>query len=163
MNIDEELKRIEKEHEDEYFYEKVIWNIKYFFSDFKMNIKSFFTGLHNFWKFRSDIYHWRWYDYSFLHNVLKARLIDMRDNWKHSHYIGSEDEEIMLIELVSILQKIEDIEDICDCEKYKEIDTLYEEFGKMLFGKTDKIIYYENNGEAVRTIKHGSRFRFLWD
>jgi hypothetical protein len=163
MNIDEELKRIEKEIDDEYFYEKVIWNIKYFFSDLKMNIKSFFTGLHNFWKFRSDIYHWRWYDYSFLHNVLKARLIDMRDNWKNSHYKGSEEEEAMLIELVNILDEIERIEDKCDYKNNKEIDDLYEEFGKKLFGKTDKIIHYREGDETITDIKHGSRFRFLWD
>lgn len=125
-------------------------------------IREIKKGLSNFWKYRKVIYNDRWYDYNFLHNILKVKLIDMRDNWDKSHYVGHNNELELLKDLVQILEDIEHLEYEWDTESDKKIDELYAEFGDKLFTiKTVTIISEEfSNGEHTTTT---SNFRRLWD
>lgn len=165
MDIDKLMKKLEEEKQAEKWYETILFEVSYFFRNLKSNIRSFFNGMYNFWKFRSEIYNWRWWDYSFFHSTLKARLNDMAENWEHAHYIGSEQELETLRTLVQLLDKIEDIEnnEYEDDYTYKSnnIDNLYQEFGELLFSiKTVKKVDDQTGHEyEVRC----SNIRRLWD
>jgi hypothetical protein len=141
-------------------WEDIKYDFEWHYNDLRSKVKSIVIGLSNFWKFRKEIYNYRWWDYSIsIHNPMKAILKDMYKNWDNSHYIGSEKEKQTLKELIDILEEIERLEDSCSYDE-KRIDELYQKFGRKLFDikgeykvpETGKIIYRES-----------SSIRKLWD
>ncbi|MCD6435868.1 MAG: hypothetical protein J7L15_05720 [Clostridiales bacterium] len=162
MNIEKMIQELDNEKSNRRWYENIWFETSYYFSDMFHNIRTVKTGLYNFWKFRSDIYNWRWYDYGFLHTTLRARLNDMAVGWENAHYVGSDYEKRTLEELVQILDDIDLLEESCNLETYGQIDNLYQEFGIKLFSiqTLHKIDKEFDKGENVDTC---SNFRRLWD
>ncbi len=159
MDIDKMIDEIDREKESYTRWGNIKFAVYYFFRDIQVNIRSIFTGLGNFWRFREEIYRWRWYDHSFMHNTLKVRLRDMYTNWDYAHYIGSENEKYQLKLLIDILNEIEKLEDECTVEAEKEIDELYQKFGREMFDVKDFI--EEHEGQTYT--KRHSQFRRFWD
>lgn len=122
----------------EYNKNKNFWNILEDFLDdirwslnhCRIEVTAFFNGLYNFWKYRKMIYNDRWWDYAFLNYMLQAKLTDMRDNWKDSHYENCEEEYKTLCELCSLLDKmIEDSDD--EVSKNEFFDLLRDNYFKL--------------------------------
>ncbi len=129
MNIDEELEKMDNEK-----WSHIKFEVAYFFKDLKGSFYSFVGGVKNFWKWRKIIYHDRWYDHAFLHNMLRFKLNDMAEGYKNCHYVDCEKDQQELHELVEILDKINKLEDESLANYEQDIDKLYEEFGERLFG-----------------------------
>ena len=104
--------------------------LEYQYKNLMSNIRMIRVGITNFWKWRKVIYKDRWWDYAFLHEMLKFKLEDMEKNWEFAHYVDSEKEQKELKELIEILEKIEKAE-----EEFGDVSDLYEEFGHKLFSK----------------------------
>jgi hypothetical protein len=156
----EELDQAHKDHiAKETRWESFKWDLDWYYNDYISSIREFFRGVKNFWTFRKDIFRFRWYDSGFLHQVIRSRLNNMADNWHQAHYVNSENEEKELRELVAMLDLIDVLEDECTLESSKEIDEIYNEFGKRLFGIKDYI--QEHNGKT--TVTTMSAFRKFWD
>ncbi len=157
MNLEEMIERQNNHKETKW--EAFKWEINYFFSNIHTNIRSVLEGIGNFWRFRSEIYNWRWWDHAFLHNTLKARLQDMHNHWDESHYVDSEKEKEKLKDLLDILDEIERKEDECSIDSDKEIDDLYQKFGRTMFDINE----YIEEHEGKTYIKRHSQFRRFWD
>ena len=165
-SLDEFLKRQEDlasrcrydldDFSDESTWEKVKWEVDWHWNDWMSSVRGFCRGIKNFWTFREEIMNFRWYDSGFLHQTLRSRLNFMADNWKDAHYIGSEVDEKELRELVAMLDLIVVLEDECTIEAEKQIDEIYDEFGKRLFAIKD----FMNSEGHVSTF---SAFRKFWD
>lgn len=70
-------------------------------------------GLKNYWKFRKVIFRDRWWDYSFLDEIILFKLKDMEKHWgKDTHYLGDGFTKGRLRVLIRRLEKLE--EDIDD-------------------------------------------------
>lgn len=162
MDIDKLLKEMEDEVNNWPWYKNVWFEITYFFRNISSNWYSMIQGFKNFIKYRSLIWNDRWYDHTFLHQMLRFKLNDMAEEWKDAHYVGCEYEEKILQELVQILDKIEYLEDNWTTDSYNNIDNLYQEFGIKLFSiqklhKTNKEFC---KGEDTTTT---TNFQRLWD
>ncbi len=158
-DFEELMKKLEEDSANSTFLEKVSFEVSYFFRNLRGNIRGFFVGLSNFWRFRSEIYHYRWWDYAFLHDTLKARLTFMRDSWDDSHYVTYKKEKETLIELVELLDEIERLEDNFTLKSESMIDQKYQEFGRKLFD----IIEYTEEYEGKEYTKRFSSIRRFWD
>jgi hypothetical protein len=107
------------------------------------SLKNAGDGMMNFWRFKKEIYNYRWWDSSLLHDTLRERLNFMADNWKDAQYSDSEIEEKELRELVAMLDLIRELENDCTNESDEpnepsnEISEIYTEFGQRLFGIKD--------------------------
>ncbi len=159
---EQEIKEIVngKKETKETKWESIKWEIEWYYNDWYGSIVSVIRGIRNFWTFRSEIYRYRWYDHSFLHNTIRARLNFMADNWHKSHYVDSELDEKELRELVAMLDLIDELEENLTVESDKEIDVIYHEFGRRLFGLTDYPYVDEKGNTRVKT---HSAFRKFWD
>ncbi len=121
---------------------------------------SFKNGVRNFWKWRKIIWRDRWWDYAFLHDLIKFKIHDMQKNWSNSHYVGWEEDEKTLTELLEILEKIDQIqENGSSIKDDKEIDELYKQFGIKLFG----IVKWEDEFNGKTFSKQCSQIRKFWD
>lgn len=68
---------------------EVVEDIDYKRHSWFNSFKSFFNGLYNFWKFRKIIFRDRFWDYSFLIDIIVFKLKDMEEHWvKYTHYEG---------------------------------------------------------------------------
>ena len=146
--------------------DKIKFEISYFWNNSIMyRIRYFIQGVKNLWYWKSVIWHDRWWDYSYFHTILKHKLKDLQNHWhKDTHYVYDWSETMGIHRLVEILDEIEEIENSCT-EHEKDIDKLYEEFGKILFERREFIDYYEDSdsGKIVERKSYTSLFRRLWD
>lgn len=142
--------------------ETIKFEIGYTWSSIRSTYRSIIYGIKNFIKYRNLIWNDRWYDYSFLHEILRFKLNDMKENWESAHYVGSEYELKLLEELVQILDTIESIENGTLVKGDFEIDNLYQDFGEKLFtiNMMHKVDSEFDNGEHISS---GSPIRRLWD
>jgi len=96
-------------------------DIKYFLKNIKYEyFIEPIEGIKNFWKYKKVIYRDRWYDYSFLIDLLEVKIKDMRDNWKYAHYVDSEKEQETLNTLCNLIDEYNYINDNCiqkDCNE----------------------------------------------
>lgn len=142
---------------------EVVEDIDYKRHSWFNSFKSFFNGLYNFWKFRKIIFRDRFWDYSFLVEILVFKLKDMEDNWvKNTHYEGDKFTKgritVLRRRIESLEDDIQEIEerymdyfsthDVTDEERYK----IYKSMRKEIQILTDK---------AYKTL--GRNLRNLWD
>ena len=59
------------------------------------------------WKYRNIIWKDRWYDYSYIIELLKFKLKDNIKNWDNAHYIGS---DFTKKRMIVILKRIEEFD-----------------------------------------------------
>jgi len=97
--------------------------------------KSKMTCILNLWKWRKVICNDRWWDYSFMLEILLFKLKDMEENWgTRTHYVGDYDDKKILQEL------IEDLEWMLD-EENEFLDNYAEEYKKRsrrFWGRMDR-------------------------
>ena len=142
---------------------EVIEDIDYKRNSWYSSFKNFFRGLYNFWKFRKIIFRDRFWDYSFLVEILVFKLKDMEDNWVTStHYEGDKFTKgritVLRKRIESLEDDIQEIEerymdyfsthDVTDVERLK----IYKSMRKEIQILTDK---------AYKTL--GRNIRNLWD
>ena len=142
---------------------EVIEDIDYKRHSFWSSFRGFFNGLYNFWKFRKIIFRDRFWDYSFLVEILVFKLKDMEDNWvKNTHYEGDKFTKgritVLRKRIESLEEDIQEIEerymdylsthDVTDEERLK----IYKSMRKEIQILTDK---------AYKTL--GRNLRNLWD
>ena len=88
---------------------EVIEDIDYKRHSYWSSFKGFFRSLYNFWKFRKIIFRDRFWDYSFLVEILVFKLKDMEDNWvKNTHYEG---DKFTKGRITVLRKRIESLED----------------------------------------------------
>jgi hypothetical protein len=117
------------------------------------------NGFKNYWYYRKVIWNDRWWDYGFLHVLLRHKLNQMAKGWENAHYCGSEYDKEYLHELVELLDNIDILED--DIDKDDEINEKYQEFGRKLFD-VGYVHRYNEKGNIETTYKT-SKIRTLWD
>ena len=142
---------------------EVIEDIDYKRNSYWSSFKGFFRGLYNFWKFRKIIFRDRFWDYSFLVEILVFKLKDMEDNWvKNTHYEGDKFTKgritVLRKRIESLEDDIQEIEErymdyfstheVTDEERYK----IYKSMRKEIQILTDK---------AYKTL--GRNLRKFWD
>lgn len=88
----------------------VIYNVKY--------------GVKNLWDYKSIIWNDRWYDHSFILNLLVFKMKRNIKQWNNAHYIGSDFTKKRMIVLTKRLQEYEDNKEqlLSDCisKKYNK-------------------------------------------
>ncbi len=141
--------------------EDIKFEIEYFWGERVDGYYSFIQGIKNLWKYKSLIWNDRWYDYSFLHNMLRFKLNDMEKSWAGAHYIGSSHEQEMLKELVEILDRIDNTDEFTE-DDFNNIDSLYQEFGEKLF-RIETIVKKDEDIKGGEYTTIGSNIRRLWD
>jgi len=110
------LKKIKEKFLNVYYY--ISFEIEYALRDIRGYTIDKITCIINFMKFRKIICRDRWYDYSYLLELIKFKLRDMYYNWgKNTHYEGDyEDKEI-------IKKLLDDIEWMTDINNELKMDT----------------------------------------
>ncbi len=113
---------------------EVIEDIDYKRNSWFSSFKNFFRGLYNFWKFRKIIFRDRFWDYSFLVEILVFKLKDMEDHWvTNTQYEGDKFTKgritVLRKRIESLEDDIQEIEerymdyfsthDVTDEERYK--------------------------------------------
>jgi hypothetical protein len=89
---------------------KLTWeDIKFWYNnlyifDLWYNLKN---GIKNFWKYKGVIWKDRWYDYSFIIELLKFKLKDNIKNWDKAHYVGSNFTKKRMIVLLNRIEEFE--------------------------------------------------------
>lgn len=89
---------------------KLTWeDIKFWYNnlyifDLWYNLKN---GIKNFWKYKGVIWKDRWYDYSFIIELLKFKLKDNIKNWDKAHYVGS---DFTKKRMIVLLKRIEEFD-----------------------------------------------------
>ena len=162
MSIDEVIDKMEEEYNNRKWYIKITDKVRCCFNNIPLGYDSFLQGIKNLIKYRKLIWSDRWYDSTFLHQMLRFKLNDMAQEWKNAHYVGSEYEEKLLKELVQLLDDIDALEDDFNPATYGMIDNKYQEFGIKLFS-IQKVTKYNKdfeNGEDTSVCTNMSR---LWD
>jgi hypothetical protein len=118
------------------WYEELHFEINYWWhNSIVYPINNFFKGINNFWKWRKIIWGDRWWDYSFLLNILYFKLKIMEEHWgRDTHYVKDYEEKELLKKLITDLEWILD--------DTKEFDDGYlEEYkkrSKRFFGRLDR-------------------------
>ncbi len=101
-------------------------------------LRSFRTGIYNLIKYRSIIWRDRWWDYSFMLNLLEFKLEDMRQHWGvDTHYVNDKDDRNILDELVEDLKWLNDSEKEFEMS-LAEYDTEYKKRSKRFFGRLER-------------------------
>jgi len=113
VNYDNRFDEIIKELENNHY--SVFDKIEIFFYRNFGNTYDFFRynliqGIKNFWRFKKVIWRHRWYDYSFSDDVVEECYKIMAENWYKSHYIGGDKDELELIHIVELFEKMNNIE-----------------------------------------------------
>ena len=142
---------------------EVIEDIDYKRNSWFISFKGFFRGLYNFWKFRKIIFRDRFWDYSFLVEIIVFKLKDMEDHWvTNTQYEGDKFTKgritVLRKRIESLEDDIQEIEerymdyfsthDVTDEERYK----IYKSMRKEIQVLTDK---------AYKTL--GRNLRKFWD
>jgi len=130
-------------------FDKQPW-LKRMLFNIKFEIESFFdyyvlrpwhtfnVCVSNLWKYKKIICQDRWWDYSFMLNLLHFKLKDMYDNWGvRTHYIGDYDDKELLGDM------LEDLEWMLDDEnelRYssQEYEKEYKRRSKRFWGRMDR-------------------------
>lgn len=111
------------------------WYNNLYIFDLWYNLKN---GIKNIWKYRNIIWKDRWYDYSYIIELLKFKLKDNIKNWDNAHYIGS---DFTKKRMIVILKRIEEfdmnLENLQELYYTKKISKLkYSELKRELIMKT---------------------------
>ena len=97
----------------------IIWEVEYWFKvNILSNIKSFFYNIKNIWVYRKIVWNDRWWDHSFLTEMIVFKLQTMIDNWDDAHYIGS---DFTKKRMIIIRKRIEEYSDKIDELQYEYI------------------------------------------
>jgi hypothetical protein len=86
-----------------YFYRAVFRIIDFFRYDLVQ-------GLKNFWFYKGVIWRHRWWDYAYADDVIIKMFKERADLWKNSHYVGLEEDEAKLKEIVENFEKMKEAE-----------------------------------------------------
>ncbi len=163
MTLEELIKRQNEEKWSLWDDIKLWWeyNVIHRWWDFK-------NGIQNLWKYRKVIWKDRWYDWSFIDDLLKFKLNDMKEHWhKDTHYCFDWNERLLLERLVEILEQIETLEETSDGEllewqmRDQKIKELYQEFGELLY-KIREFETYDCEGKVDAKYKTNG-IQKLWD
>lgn len=132
-------------------------------NSWRSSIKGFFIGLYNFWKFRKIIFRDRFWDYSFLVEMIVFKLKDMEDNWvKNTHYEG---DKFTKGRITVLRKRIESLE-----ENIQEIEERYMSyFSTHEVTDEERLRIYKSmrkeiqilTDEAYKTL--GRNIRKFWD
>ena len=77
------------------------------------------TGIKNLWKFRKIVYRDRWWDYSFMLDMIEFKLKDMEKHWgKDTSYVG---DKFTAGRLKVILKDLEDYREFFDGDEFVNI------------------------------------------
>ena len=124
------------------------WYNNLFIFTLYYNIKN---GLRNLWTYKSVIWNDRWYDYSYIFNILEFKLEQNIKNWDKAHYVGSEFTKGRMI--------------IC-LQRIREYNTNLENLQELLFTKKiSKHEYISQKDKLMnRTWKSfGRNIQRFWD
>jgi hypothetical protein len=116
------------------WFEDLKFNIEYWVNyNILSGLRNFRTGIYNLIKYRSIIWNDRWWDYSFMLEILLFKLKDMESNWgANTHYVNDlEDKDTlkkMIVDLEWMLNEEYSLEDGYS-EKYKKVSTRF--FGRL--------------------------------
>ena len=143
--------------------DNIKFEIKYFWDNsiiFPLNkIK---TGIKNLWVWFPIIWKDRWYDYDFIINILRFKLLQTANGWNNAHYCESEKEQEFMYELVDFIDEIERLEEeSISIEDEEKIDLMYQELGRKLFD-IQEVKKYNCDGDIEAVVKI-SKIRSLWD
>ena len=142
--------------------EAFIWEVKWNWNWYIMSpLRQFKQGIKNLWTWKKVIWNDRFYDHSFLHNMMKLKLETMEKAWDEAHYVGSEETKKEITKLIETLDKIEALEDMCTIEADAEMSRLYEDFGKRLFSRRMITSYEEDN--TKNRVNYTTLMETLWD
>jgi len=145
----------------ELYFEQLKFNLNYYWqARVRQPINQIKDGIQNLWVWFPIIWHDRWWDYSFMHNMLAFKLKRMQHGWAGAHYIECEKEERKLAELISILNEIKNLETHCSIESDQKIEELYAKFGQELFGIIET---KHTTKEGKEITKRESQFTKFWD
>lgn len=142
---------------------EVIEDIDYKRHSFWCSFKGFFRGLYNFWKFRKIIFRDRFWDYSFLVEIIVFKLKDMEDNWvKNTHYEGDKFTKGRITVLRKRIESLED--DIQEIEErymdYLSTHDVTDEERLKIYKSMRKEIQLLSD-KAYKTL--GRNLRKFWD
>jgi hypothetical protein len=127
--------------------QKIKFKITYFYENSIMiPIKQKITCLSNLWKWRKVICKDRWWDYSFMLEILLFKLKDMNSHWGTStHYQGDLDDKKILEELIEDLEWMVNVDDYSPDRKFnniademKYIDEEYKKRSSRFWGRMDR-------------------------
>jgi len=165
------VKEKELKNFDSFYFDKsketkldsIKFEIKYFWDNsiiFPLNqIK---TGIKNLWIWFPIIWKDRWYDYDYIINIIRFKLLQTAKNWDKAHYCESEKEQDFLYEIVEFIDDLEKLEEeSLSLEDEKKIDLMYQELGKRLFD-IQEVKKYNCEGKVEAVVKI-SKIRSLWD
>ena len=111
------------------------WYNNLYIFDLWYNLKN---GIKNLWKYRNIIWKDRWYDYSYIIELLKFKLKDNIKNWDNAHYIGSDFTKKRMMVLYNRLEEFDmNLENLQELYYTKKISKLkYSELKRELIMKT---------------------------
>ena len=142
---------------------EVIEDIDYKRHSFWSSFKGFFIGLYNFWKFRKIIFRDRFWDYSFLVEILVFKLKDMEDNWvKNTHYEG---DKFTKGRITVLRKRIESLED--DIQEIEERYMGY--FSTHVVTDEERLKIYKSMRKEIQILTDkayktlGRNLRKFWD
>lgn len=123
---------------DQRWYEIVWSNIGYFFNNIRCNIESFFCGVSNIVKFMPIIYKDRDYDWTYLTELMRFKIDNMRKfHATSAHYIGTEHNVKRLRVIAECLNRIANKD-----YSFEHYDKLEKKYG-------DKLWNNDNRGDAI--------------
>jgi len=142
-------------------WESIKFEVQWNFNNYiKSPIKMIFRGLKNFWRFRKVIWNFNWWDYDFTQKVHEQCLIEMNKGWDEAHYIGSEDDQKQIQDLIDIMKTITESCDECTVESEANTEKLFAEFGEKLYSIREFERYTsETSTQKIKT----NLVTVLWD
>jgi hypothetical protein len=145
--------------------DNILFEIKYFYyHNFASPYLQLKNGIRNLWLWRKVIWNDRWYDYQFIMDIIAFKLKQVESNWSKSNYIGWEEDQEKMRELLEILKTIRKLEDEVgievDINTPSNISKLYENFGRELF---QVIEYHEKINDDQIITKSCSQIEKWWD
>ena len=117
------------------WWDDVVWEINYQLREwFYYPYRRVTVGFENLIKYRSLIWNDRWYDHSFLMELMLFKLKDMEKRWgKDTHYIGDLDEKDTLKKLIV------DLEWMLEADEFdKNYAEEYKKKSRSFFGRMDR-------------------------
>ncbi len=117
------------------FWEDVRWEIEYRWDHwFYYPYRNMMQGFGNLRKYRKLIWNDRWYDYSFLLELMLFKLKDTEEHWGvDTHYVNDLDDKEILKKLV------EDLEWMINTDEFNEGYTEeYKKRSRSFFGRLDR-------------------------
>lgn len=113
----------------------------------KTKFNYFKTGISNLWNFRKVIWRFRWYDYTFISNIMYQIFDELDKNWDKSIHVGYKKEHKNIKITKEILKRISDE------------DYFFNSKGKVDFKKTENIynMYYDILSKRIKNLRQ------FWD